>query len=88
MFWNVLLHFVLNKIIILIIVLLLKTAHSYELLVNVSGIWNSTDKYSVVAFTRTKCQAVDIHYSVTYNKEYFEKCVTNSPTRRIDCSPL
>ena len=69
--------------IIVIIVLLLKTAYLYELLVNVSGIWNSTDKYSVVAFTRTKCQAVDIHYSVTYNKEYFEKC----PTRRIDCSP-
>ena len=74
-----------KKIIIVITVLQLKTAYSYELLINVSGIWNSAEKYSVVAFTRTKCQAVDIHYSVTYNKEYFEKCVTNRP--KLDCSP-
>ena len=41
----------------------------------------------MVAFTRTKCQAVDIHYSVTYNKEYFEKCVTNRNRPKLDCSP-
>ena len=66
----------------MIFFLCIETAYSYELLMNVSGTWNSADKYSVVAYS-TKIQAVDIHYTITYSKDYLDRCASNE----TDCFP-